>query len=153
MSVGLKGTVKTIIKFPTIIMIPIFSIWTIGPVNPAKPCCCNSHQKLGVSICLTWINLLLTFLSGLAHVCIFFDLKMLKWYIDYIIFLTFSFLCLAIAMIFLILLQCLDKCPGCCCPCLPCCESYCYPVTQFTYLDVNNMDVILTQEDIELYQL
>ena len=155
---------KIIFKFPSIILTPIFSIWTIGPVMSTKSVCgcilygigggscCNSHQKLGVSICLTWINLLLTFLSGLAHVCIFFDLKMLKWYIDYIIFLTFSFLCLAIAMIFLILLQCLDKCPGCCCPCLPCCESNCYPVTQFTYLDVNNMDVIITQEEIELYQ-
>ena len=71
MSCGLKGTVKTIIKFPPIILTPIFSTWTIGPVMSTKSfcgsSCCNGHQKLGVSICLTWINLLLTLASGFAY--------------------------------------------------------------------------------------
>ena len=53
-------------------MIPIFSIWTIGPVMSTKSVCggicCNGPQKLGVSIFLTWINLLLTFTSGFAYV-------------------------------------------------------------------------------------
>ena len=149
MSIGLKGTLKTIIKFPPIILTPIFSIWTIGPVMSKKSVCgrtcCNGHQKLGVSICFTWINLLLTLASGFAYYShIGYSFRIL---------LLLSCPCLAIAMIFLILLQCLDKCPGCCCPCLPCCESNCYPVTQFTYLDVNNMDIIITQEEIELDQL
>ena len=155
MSIGLKGTVKTIIKFPTIIMIPIFSIWTIGPISSTKSVCgsscCNGHQKLGVSICLTWINLFLTLASGLTYVMIYDDSK--PGINIFGVFLLLSCPCLAIAMIFLILLQCLDKCPGCCCPCLPCCENNCYPVTQFTYLDVNDMDVIITNEEIELDQL
>ena len=67
-------------------------------------------------------------------------------------FLETSCPCFVIAMIFLILLQYLDKCSECCCPCLPCCRSNCYPVTKFTYLDVNNMDVVITQEEIELDQ-
>ena len=157
MSCGLKGTVKTIIKFPPIILTPMFSIWTIGPVMSTKSVCgcilygigggscCNSPQKLGVSICLTWINLLLTLACGFAY-AIFYGYGLLFF------FLAASCPCLAIAMIFLILLQCLDKCPGCCCPCLSCCKSNCYPVTQYTYLDVNNMGVIITQEDIELEQ-
>ena len=156
MSIGLKGTLKTIIKFPPIILTPIFSIWTIGPVMSTKSVCgsscCNSHQKLGVSFCLTLINLLLTFTSGFVYV---------TWFVwhnfgnfgDFLLtYLVMSCPFLAIAMIFLILLQCLDKCPGCCCPCLSCCKSNCYPVTQYTYLDVNNMGVIITQEDIELEQ-
>ena len=162
MSCGLKGTVKTISKFPPFILTPIFSIWTIGPVMSKKSFCgnnCNNaHQKLGVSICLTWINLLLTLASGFAH-AIWNTVGEFWPESDFIsklsffqIFSIFSCPCLAIAMIFLILLQCLDKCPGCCCPCLPCCKSNCYPVTQYTYLDVNNLDIIITQEDIELGQ-
>ena len=148
-STGLKGTMKIIIKCPPIILTPIFSIWTIGSViSPKSVCgnnCNNTYQKLGVSICLTWINLLLTLACGFAY-AIFYGYGLLFF------FLAASCPCLAIAMIFLILLQCLDKCPGCCCPCLSCCKSNCYPVTQYTYLDVNNMGVIITQEDIELEQ-
>ena len=155
MSIGLKGTLKTIIKFPPIILTPIFSIWTIGPVMSTKSVCsgsCNNgHQKLGVSIHLTRINLLLTFASGLAYSYAIRHIMGTQRDLLFF-FLAISFPCLAIAMIFLILLQCLDKCPGCCCPSLPCCESNCYPVTQFTYLDVNNMDIIITQEEIQLDQ-
>ena len=161
MSIGLKETMKTIYKFPPIILTPIFSIWTIGPVMPTKSrccscctCCCNSHQKLGVSICLTWINLLLTFLSGLAYsIMLNKGAFGIQYHNIFPWFLKVFCPCLIISMIFLILLQCLDKCPGYCGPCLPCCDSYCYPVTEFTYLDVNHMDAIITQDDIELEQL
>ena len=71
MSIGLKETMKTIIKFPPIILTPMFSIWTIGPVMSTKSVCggiCgNGHQKLGISICLTWINLFLTLASGFVY--------------------------------------------------------------------------------------
>ena len=156
MSIGLKKTMKTIYKFPPTILTPIFSIWTIGPVMSTKSCCsscctccCNSHQKLGVSMCLTWINLLLTFVSSLAYPIWYDDFERLFSSVSSIFpyFLLAFCPCLAISMIFLILLQCLDKCPGCCCPCLPC-----YPVIEFTYLDVNDMDAMITQEDIELDQ-
>ena len=159
-SFGLKGTLKIIYKFPPMILTPMFSIWTIGPVMSTKSICggscCNDHQKLGVSICLTWINLLLTLACGFAYL-IWNELtnRWANWsgYQSLLIPFVTSFCpCLAIAMIFLILLQCLDKCPGCCCPCIPCCKRNCYPVTQFTYLDVNNMDIIITQEEIELSQ-
>jgi len=49
-SFGLKGTMKIIIKFPPIILTPMFSIWTIGPVMCTKyylECICSGHQKLG----------------------------------------------------------------------------------------------------------
>ena len=148
MSSGLKVTMKTIYRFPSIILMPIFSLWTIGPITLTKSvcsicytCCCNIHQKLGVSFYLTWINLLLTFASGFAYS---------SWHWSGGIDTTIFCPCLIIAMIFLILLQFMDKCRGCCCPCLPCCDSYCYPVTQFTYLDVNDMNAIITQDNIEL---
>ena len=170
MSIGLKGTLETIIRFPPIILTPMFSIWTIGPrsvIASTKSgclrfctcyctcyctCCCNSPQKLGVSTCLTWINLLVTLSSEIVFSIWLFPQQQRFDNFIIVIFLLAFCPCLVIAMIFLILLQCLDKCKGCCCPCLPCCESNCYPVTQLTYLDVNDMDAIITQEDIELDQ-
>ena len=159
-SIGFKETIKTICKFPPIFLTPIFSIWTIGPVMSARSCCrckccCNSYQKLGVSIFLTWINLLITFVvSGLAYQ-IWFDEGAFVWDPVHIFpyFLLCFCPCFVFTMIFLILLQCLDKCPGCCCPCLPCCDTYCYPVTEFTYLDVNDLDALITQDDIEMAPL
>ena len=151
MSIGLKVTMKTIFKFPSIILTSIFSLWTIGLVIST-----NGHQKLGVSISLTWINLFLSLASGFVYPIVFYA-GVRSGSVGPVSLFTLTLICfclfIAIAIIFLILLQCLDNYPGCCCPCLPCCESNCYPVTQFTYLDVNNMDVIITQEDIELYQL
>merc|ERR1719492_551355 len=38
MSIGLKGTLKIMYKFPPIILTPIFSIWTIGPIMPTSIC-------------------------------------------------------------------------------------------------------------------
>ena len=146
MSIGLKGTLKTIIKFPPIILTPIFSIWTIGPVMSKKSVCGNScyngHQKLGVSICFTWINLLLTLASGFAYYShIGYSFRIL---------LVLSCPCLAIADISNSITM-FGQMSRLLLPLY--CESNCYPVTQFTYLDVNNMDIIITQEEIELDQL
>ena len=159
MSIGLKGTLKIIYKFPPIILTPIFSIWTIGPIMPSSICGSiynNGHQKLGVSIWFTWINLFLSLASGFVYPIVFYA-GVRSGSVGPVSLFTLTFICsclfIAIAIIFLILLQCLDNYPGCCCPCLPCCESNCYPVTQLTYLDVNNIDVIITQEEIELDQL
>ena len=149
MSIGLKVTMKTIFKFPSIILTSIFSLWTIGLVIST-----NGHQKIGVSISLTWINLFLSLASGFVYPIVFYAGVPSAGPVS-LFTLCFNYFCpfIAIAIIFLILLQCLDNYPGCCCPCLPCCRSNCYPVTQFTYLDVNNMDVVITQDDIELDQL
>ena len=150
MSIGLKVTMKTIFKFPSIILTSIFSLWTIGLVIST-----NGHQKLGVSISLTWINLFLSLASGFVYPIVFYA-GVRSGSVGPVSLFTLTLICfclfIAIAIIFLILLQCLDNYPGCCCPCLPCCESNCYPVIQFTYLDVNNMDIIITQEEIQLDQ-
>ena len=133
--------------FPPIILTPMFCIWTMNPLTSKQAFSCGifdyKSQKIGISYWLTWINFILTFVSGLAYQIwddqfeiIFFEPYLLAFYP-----------CLLITLITLILLQCLDKCSGCCCPC---CINYCYPVTEFTYLDVNNMDALITQEDIEM---
>ena len=156
MSIGIKKTLKTIFKFPPIIVTPMFSIWTIGPLTSGKSCCCRAFncksRNLGVSNWLTWVNLMLTFAFALAY-SIWHDVGTFGFSHDGKIFGSFLFIfCpfLLLTLIFLILLQCLDKCPSCCCPCLSCCKKYCYPVTEYTYLDMNDMDALITQQDIEM---
>ena len=150
---------KALYNFPPIILTSIFSIWTIGPScwSTCSTCCCNSQQKLGVSFSITWMNLLLTIGCGLAYSIIFLDKEFVGMDLNVLACVILIFgACYGSSIIYLILLQCLDKCwsPGCFSPCLHCCDSYCYPVIELTYLDVNNMDSITTQDNnIELDQI
>ena len=136
--------------FPPIILTPMFCIWTMSPLTSKQAFSCGTFDykslKIGISNWLTWINFILTLVSGLAYHAIF-DMPYQIWDDIFFIELLVFCPCLLITLITLILLQCLDKYSGCCCPC---CITYCYPVTEFTYLDVNNMDALITQKDIEL---
>ena len=133
--------------FPSIILTPMFCIWTMNPLTSKQAFSCGifdyKSQKIGISNWLTWINFILTFVSGLAYQ-IFTDYFKKIFFEPYLLV---FYPCLLITLITLILLQYLDKCFGCCCPC---CTTYCYPVTEFTYLDVYNLDALITEEDIEM---
>ena len=144
--------------FPPIILTPMFCIWTMNPLTSKQAFSCRTFdyksQKIGISYWLTWINFILTFVSGLAYQIWHdegsFTIENWRDHFEKIFFEPFLLVfcpCLLITLITLILLQCLDKCFGCCCPC---CITYCYPVAEFTYLDVNNMDALITQKDIEM---
>ena len=87
------------------------------------------------------MNLLLTFGCLQAYLFLFFD--------DVALFNGNLSPFYVSVIIYLILLQRLDKCWS-----SGCCDSYCYPVIELTYLDVNNMDSITTQDNnIELDQI
>ena len=144
--IGIKKALKIIFMFPPIILTPMFCIWTMNPLTSKQAFSCRTFdhksQKIGISKWLTWINLVSTFVSGLAYQ-IWHDEGTFTDQFEKIFFEPFLLVfcpCLLITLITLILLQCLDKCSGCCCPC---CINYCYPVTEFTYLDVNNMDALI----------
>ena len=153
MSIGIKKTLKTIVKFPPIIVTPMFSIWTIGPLTSGKSCCCRAFncksRNLGVSNWLTWVNLILSIASALAY-SVWQDGGTFEFPGSFGYFLIAFCPCILITLILLILLQCLDKCPDCGCPCLSYCRKYCYPVTEYTYLDMKDMDALITQQDIEM---
>ena len=165
MSIGLKGTMKALCNFPAIICTSTFSIWTIAPscYHSCSTCCCNSQQKLGVSFTLTWMNLLLTIVCGQAYLMLFL-LDGFFWnrslskvddfgWITILIYDIFYILPVCgFTIILFIFLQCSTLCqrspaPG------SCCDTYCCPVIELTYLDVNNLDTIVTQDNIELDQI
>jgi len=66
---GWKNTVNLIWRYPALILIPVFSCWTIGPVSESSTSnlCCGScktsDSTVGVSFTFTFVNFLIT-LSG-----------------------------------------------------------------------------------------
>ena len=107
---------------------------------------CKS-QKLSISICLSWANVVLTLL-GPIFTCIFVPLKNEKGRETLMITtLWISYPVFFFSIGTLILIQFLD---GCKTYCSPCCQSNCFPVRKLTYLNITDMDMELTREDVEV---
>ena len=56
MSIGLKNTFKTLYRYPSLVILPMFSFWTFGPSGKLNGCSLNQENKLILSIKHTWIN-------------------------------------------------------------------------------------------------
>ena len=120
------------LKFPALILTPMFSSWTVGPSGTSTACCgrCNGQNNhLKVSFRQTWTNVLIT-TTGAAIYCFVFLNPRSNYELFGIIFLPIYLLG---AVFPLLLLQFLDKCKKCCCTCcMPC-----FPVLNVTTLDVD----------------
>ena len=125
----------------------MFSFWTIGPlqVSPFYKAFNGKSQKLSISFWLSWANVLLTLLGPICTaICtaIFYPSTLI---LVNIMFPTYPVLFFSILT--LVLIQFLDVCKN---SCSPCCQSNCFPVRKFTYLNVTDMDMELTREDVEI---
>ena len=56
MSIGFKNTYKTLYRYPSLVILPIFSFWTFGPSGKLSRCSSNQENRLILSIKHTWIN-------------------------------------------------------------------------------------------------
>ena len=138
-AVGLKRGFSVVMKFPALVLTPMFSFWTVGPSGTSTACCgrFNCHNnELKVSFRQTWVNVLISTIGCVSYVAIFLDTEELfregSGPFLYIVvpFLVVYFLG---AVFPVLLLQFLDKCKKCCCTCcLPC-----FPVLNVTTLDVD----------------
>ena len=62
---GWKNTMKLIWRYPAVILIPVFSNWTIGPVSNSQTSRCSGYcstndSTVGVSFLFTFINVFMT---------------------------------------------------------------------------------------------
>ena len=141
-AVGLKRGFYVVLKFPALVLTPMFSFWTVGPSGTSTACCgrFNCHNnELKVSFRQTWVNVLISTIGCVSYVAMFLDTEILVrevergygQFLDIVVpFLLVYFLG---AVFPLLLLQFLDKCKKCCCTCcLPC-----FPVLNVTTLDVD----------------
>ena len=71
-SIGFKRSLKTIGRFPTIILTPLFTFWVIGPKGPYsfKTWCCGGSREMEVSFLHTWINAFIIFFGHLIYILV-----------------------------------------------------------------------------------
>ena len=77
-AIGLRKTFRLITQYPGILFVPMFSLWTIGPISKSetKSCCqLFKQEKLGISAKFTWINFILSMVcSVVTSLLLVFDL-------------------------------------------------------------------------------
>ena len=142
LSVGVKKALSATTKFPPIIFIPMFSFWTIGP--PQLSSFNGKSQEMSISFLFSWANVLLTLLGPiLTEICT------PKHSTSIFLFTIWLYPMLYLSILTLVLIQFLDICKN---SCSPCCQTNCFPVRKFTYLNVTDMDMELTKEDVEIVE-
>ena len=155
-----KSALYVIWKYPPIILTPMYSYWTIGPVQNefnTEGICYLTYKgrKLIISFKHIWMNVFITTIGCSVNYYIFYaimDLSLseqdfIRFYNRGIIFTMYiyhrdnwiflAFLILLFLSIFLIvLIQFIDRySKTLCCNCF---ESNCLPMTKITILDVDN---------------
>ena len=125
----------TIIKYPALLLTPVFSYWSFGC---ASGCSCKGQNHVKVSWWLTWGNFIITFFGILSMLGIEYAKQSrtltFSRYLFHDTAIGFIFIPLLIlSWVSLIILQTLPKCyKGCC----PCCQTNCFPIFHETVLDV-----------------
>ena len=144
-SIGFKNGLRTIYQYPALLLTPVFSIWTFGPINVKDCCYCSSrieHRKyLKVSFPLAWGNILLTAISYVASLTLLSNISryghshLHTFFVDGCGYdppvYTISLLFLIMACISLLIIQ---FCKSCCCI-STCFQNNCFPIVAETVLD------------------
>ena len=160
---GFRRAASIVWKFPALLITPVFSLWTMGPINSSKQCChwqIFKGKKLAVSYFHTWINFLFSIIVGIISILQFVN-NGYGFQASPLILGSIGLLAIIIfylpTTIFLILIQTIDKCKKCCCS--QWCITHCLPITNRTILDTDKMDELIViqeskfqEEDIEMSQ-
>ena len=65
LTLGLRKATSTLIIFPALLLTPVFSFWTFGPISSKHHCIYKIKEpKIHLSYRLTWINTIFT--SGMT---------------------------------------------------------------------------------------
>ena len=156
----LKSALYLIWMYPAIILTPMYSYWTIGPVQNefnTEGICYLTYKgrKLIISFKHIWINVFITTIGCSINYFIFhviMDLSLSEkdfiiFYNHSIIFTMYSYhrdnwvllaflIFLSLSILLIILIQFIDRySKTICCNCF---ESNCLPITKITILDVDN---------------
>ena len=132
LGIGFRKTMKTLLRFPALILMPVWTFWMIGPRSQfsiSKWRCLklgNNNKTLVVSFFWTWLNACLTLLGHLIFFFIFvlpITSESTYFYRDItemlkIILYSIPWSLLILSLVLLIVLQCLDRCKQripCCC--------------------------------------
>ena len=128
LAIGIKKAFKIIWQYPTLILAPVFSIWTLGPVLISI----GKRKCLKISLLLTWGNFFITS-GGILFFVFFYYFKkigILHYYPHMLPIIACSTLFLTFVSLFILVT--LPKLKNSCCTC---CQNKCFPIFQETCLD------------------
>ena len=141
-------TLKIFIKYPALLLTPVFTNWTFG--SP-KPFSCKDQNQLKMSWTFTWGNLILTSVLGSIIVtCILgdrigkeFDPTPATTDTKFFFMFYFPIFLPIVTYATLLLLQLLPKCDKYCCNC---CQNNCFPMIEESIL---SMETLSTNKENE----
>ena len=140
---GFKKALTTVRDYPSILLLPAFSIWTYGSIEKGSHKNCQSSQKIGLSFLNSSINACYTLLVAFATTIIFLSglgFEDLGTYLE-LENLTFSFKhanvlslfsmipFIVVSIILMSVVTCMDTCSCCSCSC---CCNFLLPMTERT---------------------
>ena len=137
-------------RFPGLVVIPTFTMWTIGPLDSGVCGRFFKSEKIGLSFPLTCINAVWAIIEVTIMNIIEYKNEDLDTFIPAIVI-----FCGVIYLLPLILLRFIKGCCKCC-KCHDCCSKHCCPLIKISYLDPNEMDKLKFidqqnhEEDIEM---
>ena len=146
-AIGLQKTISIIIRYPGILIVSIFSCWTVGPVKTSNSRCQNIFARteiIGISPTHTWVNFAITvalsIYYGVSYYGRYIWVISLAFIIPMVIFILIpTFLCVLHGQ-YLTNYQDFLCFPNLCRSC--CCKDY--HNTEYTILNTSTME-----EDIE----
>jgi hypothetical protein len=132
MNQGFKKALTTVRDYPSIIMLPAFSIWTYGSIEKGScQYCQTSHQKIGLSFLNSFLNGFYTLcISAIASSILLTQYPVIFGDLNELTLIAISSLPLIVLSIILMsVVACMDKCSCCSCSC--CCDCL-FPMTERT---------------------
>jgi len=70
---GLKNSGRLIWRYPAMVLIPIFSFWTMGPPTTLRSCCGHCTRRsstIKVSLLYTFVNAFITISMNISYILI-----------------------------------------------------------------------------------
>ena len=129
-SLGFKQTLKVIMDYPAIFLMPGFAFWTFSGIKVHEPCfVCKKTRRIAVSFRMTLVNIILT--MCVTSGCIYFCAEKLP-----VVLILF-----VLSLLLMGLVVSMESFGFCSCSC---CSESCLPMTQRTSNCLNDeCDLVL----------
>ena len=157
-AIGLQKTISIIIRYPGILIVSIFSCWTVGPVKTSNSSCQDIFgrtESIGISPTHTWLNLIITVVFSISYGLFYYPESQYAWAIGdwwvslvliipmVIYILIPTFLCVLHGQYltnYQAFLCCSNRCRSCCCKD--------FHNTEYTILNTSTMEENIAKQEL-----
>ena len=157
-AIGLQKTISIIIRYPGILIVSIFSCWTVGPVKTSNSSCrdiLTRTESIGISPIHTWVNLAITVALSICYGIFYYptsgrNMDGDQWIFSLILIIPMVIYILIPTFLCVLHGQYLTNYQGFLC-CSNCCRSCCckdFHNTEYTILNTSTMEENLSKQEL-----